>query len=351
MKIAIHHREGSFSDSDFSYNKRWIAYCKEQNISYKLVDAYKNNIIEQIANCDIFMWHFYQNSTKDFLFAKQLFASIEAAGKLVFPSLAMTWHFDDKVAQKYLLEAIDAPLVESYVFYDEKEALAWLEKTAIPLVFKLRGGAGSQNVKLLKTKDVVKQHIRKAFRKGFSQYDGFSILKDRFQKFTKGKDTFKGVLHAFVRLLYPTTYAKVKGRDKGYIYFQKFIPNNDTDTRVIVIGKRAFAIKRKVRENDFRASGGGFIIYDSNEIDIQTVKISFDISKKLTLDCVAFDFVFDEKNNPLIVEISYGFAIEAYDPCPGYWDDQLNWHKGSFNPQAWMIDDLIEKIAPSFDNV
>ena len=125
---------------------------------------------------------------------------------------------------------------------------------------------------------------------------------------------------------------------------QKFIPGNDSDTRIIVIGNRAFGIIRKVRKNDFRASGGGTITYDKENVDIRTVRMAFEVSKKLHLECVAYDFVFDQNNDPLIVEISYGFAIEAYDPCPGYWDNELDWHEGRFNPQAWMIDDLSDKI-------
>ena len=344
MKIAIHHRKGTFSELKDSYNHRWIAYCVKNKIPYKLVDAYQNDIMQQLEDCDAFLWHFYQNSTKDFLFAKQLFFSLGAIDKVVFPSIPMAWHFDDKVAQKYLLEGIHAPMVESFVFYDHKDALNWAENTEIPLVFKLRGGSGSQNVKLLKTKKDLRKHINKAFGNGFPQYDKLGILKDRFQKFTKGKDTFSGVIHALIRLGYPTKYSKVRGRERGYIYFQKFIPNNDSDTRVIIVGSRAFGIKRKVRDNDFRASGGGTILYDKREIDLKAVAVAFDVSKKLQFDCVAFDFVFDENNNPLIVEISFGFAIEAYDPCPGYWDEKLNWHKGTFNPQAWMLKDLIKKI-------
>ncbi len=34
------------------------------------------------------------------------------------------------------------------------------------------------------------------------------------------------------------------------------------------------------------------------------------------------DFVYD-KDKPKIVEISYGFSPEGYDPCPGYWDKDL----------------------------
>ena len=68
---------------------------------------------------------------------------------MVFPNFNTAWHFDDKVGQKYLLEAIDAPLVPSYVFYSKEMALKWLEQTQFPKVFKLRGGAGSANVKLV----------------------------------------------------------------------------------------------------------------------------------------------------------------------------------------------------------
>ena len=345
MKIGIHHSKGTFSELKDSYNHRWIAYCDKNKIPYKLVDAYQNDIMQQLEDCDAFLWHFYQNSSKDFLFAKQLFFSLEAIDKIVFPSIHMVWHFDDKVAQKYLLESIHAPMVESFVFYDQKDALNWAESSETPIVFKLRGGSGSQNVKLIKTKKELRKHINKAFSHGFKQYDGLGILKDRFQKFIKGKDTLSGVFHAIIRLGYPTKYSKVRGRDRGYIYFQKFIANNDSDTRVIIVGNRAFGIKRKVRDNDFRASGSGTILYGQNEIDMKAVKAAFDVSKKLHFDCVAFDFVFDENNDPLIVEVSFGFAIEAYDPCPGYWDEKLNWHEGTFNPQAWMLEDLIKKIA------
>ena len=61
--------------------------------------------------------------------------------------------------------------------------------------------------------------------------------------------------------------------------------------------------------------------------------ISFDVNNKLNCQSVAYDFVFDKSNNPLKVEISYGFAVDAYDACPGHWDSSLQWHEGKFNPQ------------------
>lgn len=43
--------------------------------------------------------------------------------------------------------------------------------------------------------------------------------------------------------------------------------------------------------------------------------------------------------NPLIVEISYGFIAKVYDKCEGYWDKELNWHKGeNFDFCGWMVE-------------
>lgn len=334
MKIAIHNKQGSFSD-------RWIAYCKENDISYKEVNCYDNDIILQLKDCDALMWHYYHANYKDVLAAKPILFSLEHAGIKVFPNFNTAWHFDDKVAQKYLLEAIDAPLVPSYVFYDKSTAIEWAIQTTYPKVFKLKGGAGAANVSLVNNKRETIQKINRAFGRGFSQFNRFEYLKERFNKMLNGKDSLLGVFKAIGRLLVPTEYAKMGGREKGYVYFQDFIPDNNFDIRVIVIGERAFAITRGVRKGDFRASGSGNINYNPSAIDIRAIKISYDVNKILKSQSIAFDYVLFN-NEPLIVEVSYGFAVEAYDPCPGYWDENLNWHEGNFNPQTWMLQDLLK---------
>jgi len=334
MKIAIHHSKGSFSD-------RWIYYCKAKNISYKLINAYDNDIIQQLEDCSAFMWQWHHGSPKDILFARQLTLSLEHKGINVFPNSKTAWHFDDKVGQKYLLEAIEAPLVKSYVFYEKKTALEWANKTSFPKVFKLRGGSGASNVRLAKTKQQAIKLINKAFGKGFTSRGRFQLFKYRFWVVKRDKNlaSLIGVLKGFARLFIPTYFEKVMGKQLGYVYFQNFIDNNDSDIRVIVIGDKAFAIKRYTRAGDFRASGSGVIEYlDNTSIDVETLKIAFKVNKQLSAQCLGYDFVYDNENNPLIVEISYGFDVEAYDACLGYWDNELNWHEGSFVPQEWMVD-------------
>lgn len=334
MKIAIHHRPGSFSD-------RWIEYCKEKGIPYKIVDAYRSDIIQQVADCDAFMWHHHHGNYKDVLFAKQLLYSLQMAGKKVFPDFNTGWHFDDKVGQMYLLEAIGAPLVPSYVFYTKDEALEWIKKTTFPKVFKLRGGAGATNVRLVRTKGEAKRLVKHAFGRGFSQVNRWENLRERYKRWRVGKDTLWGVCKGVARLFIPTEYARMHAREKGYVYFQEFIPNNQFDIRIVVVGNKAFGLKRLVRKNDFRASGSGNIVYNKSEIDERCVKMSFEIAKKLHSQSIALDFVFDRNNEPLVVEISYAYVVRAYYRCEGYWTDDMHWYGGKgFDIEGWMIENL-----------
>ncbi|PAU92839.1 hypothetical protein CK503_14215 [Aliifodinibius salipaludis] len=337
MKIAIHHQKNSFSS-------HWISYCEEQGFPLKIVNCYDNDIINQLEDCKGLMWHFHQSNPKDVLFAKQLLYSLEKAGKKVFPDFHTCWHFDDKVGQKYLLEAIDAPLVPSYVFYDKPRAMQWIEETDFPKVFKLRRGAGSAHVKLVSNESEAKNLIKKAFGRGFSQYDKLGNLHERWQKYKKGKTSLWGVMKGVLRLGKTTKFARIAGRERGYVYFQDFIPGNNYDIRVIVIDGRAFAIKRIVRQDDFRASGSGNAQYEKHHFDLKTISLSLDIAEKLQSQCLSIDYVF-QNETPLIVEISYGFPPSGFiEDCEGYWDCNLEWHEGSFNAYGWMVDSIVSDL-------
>ena len=98
-----------------------------------------------------------------------------------------------------------------------------------------------------------------------------------------------------------------------------------------------------VRENDFRASGSGAVLYEKEHFNDKIIQLSFDISEKVKGQCMAYDYVFMD-GIPFVVEISYGFVKEVYDPCVGYWDRNMNWYDGKFNPYGWMVEDLLESI-------
>lgn len=333
--VAVH-------STNWGFTPDWISYLKDKAIPFKLVNCYSTNIIEDLNECDILLWHHHHSDAKDVVFAKQLLFALEQGGKKVFPNFNTGWHFDDKVGQKYLLETLQIPTAKSFIFFDKQAALEWAKKAEFPKVFKLRGGAGSSNVRLVEnTKDAIRL-IRKAFGIGFPSYDKWGDLQENWRKYRLGKSTLIEVAKSFRRIFYSTKYAKVVGPERGYILFQEFAKENAFDIRVITIGERAFAIKRLVRENDFRASGSGFLVYDPNEIDIRCVKLAFEAAKKLNAQVVAYDFVFKE-GAPLIVEINYGYAHQSYFDCPGYWDSDLTWHDGKFNSAHWIVELIISQ--------
>jgi glutathione synthase/RimK-type ligase-like ATP-grasp enzyme len=341
MKIAIHHRPGSFSD-------RWIEYCKREGIEYKIVNAYDSDIVKQVEDCDALMWHHHHSDIKDIILAKQLLYSLEQAGKVVFPDFNSGWYFDDKLGQKYLLEVIGAPVIPTHVFYDKNNALKWANNTSYPKVWKLRGGASGANVRLIKTKNEAIKYINRSFGRGHSQYNSIEQLKDITKKVSQGRATMTQLAKAIARPAYNMFFGKFKrrvlGKGVGYVMFQDFMPNNKFDNRIIVIGDKAFGVKRLALEGDFKSSEFNGIISDKNEIDIRCVEIAFETAKRMNANSVGFDFIFDENKKPVIAEMGYGFIPKTYKDCQGYWDEQLNWHEADFHPEDWMVEEVIKSI-------
>lgn len=338
MRLAIHNQTGCFSD-------RWIKYCSEYKIDYQVVNCYDSNILSQLTKVDGLLWHWVHDEPSAQLVAKQIIRSVEQMGIQVFPDSNTCWHYDDKVAQKYLLESIEAPLIPSYVFFNKKESIKWIEQTSFPKVFKLRCGAGSANVRLVKNQREAKKLCNKAFKNGFTASPGyFKDYKTKIGKIKNKEILINKLLNLPKSIRTIINQKRFLKREKGYLYFQDFLPNNIYDTRITIIGSRAFSFKRKTRPNDFRVSGSGIIEYDNNKIDKRCIQIAFDVTKKLKAQSLAFDFIYDSNKHPLIGEISYTYTSESIFNCPGYWDTELTWHNGQFWPQDLILSDMLDKI-------
>ena len=150
-----------------TFHDRAIACCKENGYDYIEINYCQNDIIEQLADLDILLWTRDLESPADALIARHIVYAAELMGVKVCPDTACGWFYDDKISQKYLLEAIQAPLVPTYIFYDQKAALQWSQKVTFPMVLKLSKGAGSKNVILVENQAHAAKLIRKAFARGF----------------------------------------------------------------------------------------------------------------------------------------------------------------------------------------
>ena len=333
MKIAIPNSSAGFTSG-------WVDACKEQGITVVRFDVYSPSAMTKILECDAFMWHWHHASPTDWLLARQLIKSAEMAGIRVFPDINTCWHFDDKVGQKYMFEAVNIPAVRSWVFYDKNSAMKWAREAKYPLVFKLRCGAGAVNVRLIHNLRQASAIIRKMFGTGFSA-SIFSDLTTAIRRKKRSGQLWQKLLHAPAIMMAKIALRKRLPRQNGYVYFQEFIPGNSYDTRIVVIGDRAVGIRRYCRPNDFRASGSGEISYAKTDIPEEAVRIAFESARKICAQCAAFDFVRNERGEYQIVEVSYGFTVDAYAKCEGYWTADMKWHIGQIEICKWMVRDLL----------
>lgn len=140
-------------------------------------------------------------------------------GKTCYPSAALSVLYENKCLEAFLAEAWDLPFAKSYISYRREDALAMLAAIGYPFVSKVNQSSGSMGVELVR-------HPREARR----------VIRQAFSR--RGRPLYVPWL-----------------RQKNYVYFQEFVPNDGYDIRVILIGDLAFGYYRRVPRGDFRASG------------------------------------------------------------------------------------------------
>lgn len=337
--IAIHYCVGTFSD-------RWIQYCKEKLIPHIVVDMFSDDFFDTIKSHGIkyLLAHPQMADRASLIAARSIINSCETAGISVFPSHNDFWHFDDKIAQKYLFEFMGIKTPKTHVFFNKEAAIRWARDASYPVVFKLKAGAGSVNVSLLKSRSDAQKKINQMFGKGLSATDG--ATKDVITKIRNHRakrDWLATIKRLPITLKRWYDLRQSIDRERGYIYFQEFIDKNDHDIRVVIIGERAFAFRRMVRPGDFRASGSGVIDHSPEKIEKDMILYAFDVAKILGVKCIAFDFVRQKiSGDPLIVEMSFGFVPDVVHQCPGHWNRKFEWNDGHVYPQDAILNDMIE---------
>jgi len=279
---------------------------------------------------------------KTLIAAQSIVRSIEATGVGIFPGSAEFWHFNDKIAQKYLFESFAIPCCPTLIFYDRDCAINWAASVSYPKIFKLKCGAGSSNVTMVKSFAQAESLINQMFGAGKRSISSiFQDMATKVYKHKKNHDWIKTLrnIHHTIRNL--RNVNRSTPCEIGYAYFQDFMSGNYFDTRITVIGDRAFAFRRMVRKNDFRASGSGNVDWDIKKIDLKSVELAFETSKRIGARCMAYDIIYDQNGSPVIIECCYRFIPSAVFSCSGYWDRSLVFHQGHIWPQDLIIYDTI----------
>ena len=334
-------------------NNKLCLYCERykeilacNNIPFVLIDPNSIALDEDIKGCTHLLFRHSQGDTDIKIYEAIFNIAANIHGIECYPDYNTFWSYEDKIKEYYLMRSNDLPMIESYVFWNLIPAANFLKTVSYPLVAKLPKGAGSCNVVLVKSPGDGERIINQVFRGGVkngrmkSSSNLHSIRKAGIYRF--GKGLLKSFLINTGIIIDKSDFPEWQ-LQKDAIIFQKFLPGNSHDTRVTVIGKRAFAFRRFVRNNDFRASGSGKIDNNPAKIDIRCIESAFKVSGKLKFNTMAYDFIYDEKQKPFINELSYCFMDKAIENCNGYWDDNLNWHNGRNWPQYYQLSDFLKK--------
>lgn len=350
MKIGIYELK-SPNGEDLAVQKTYERILADNGIPVVRLCVEQPDFWEQVRNLSLFIMRFSHHDSHLQL-ARDILPVVEKDyGIPCYPNLATAWHYDDKVKQYFRLKAYNFPFTDSWVFYERSPALEWAKNSAYPVVFKLRGGAGSTNVVLVKTQQQAANLIQKMFGRGVFPEKFLSAGALRLKHFNLYQELHHigGNLYRWSKGLDTSPFWQVH---KNYVLFQKFLPGNDCDTRVTVIGERAFAFRRLVRDDDFRASGSGRIDYDISKIDMRCVNIAFEVSQTMGFQSMAYDFLMNENREPEFCEVSYTYVTKAVYACPGYWDIKLNWHDGHWWPEQLHLMDALglpDLKVPSLD--
>lgn len=342
MKIAIHQNKEIFCHTT-TWDNEWIDFCQKNDMDYTIVNCFDNDILKTIRNYDILLWHFSNYSMQEMLFARSILTSIKSLGVKVFPDYETVWHFDDKVAETYLLKSNGSPIPLSYVFYTYKSAVNYLvNECSYPIVAKLRCGSGSSNVKLLKSRNKAIRYTKKMFSSGYNTAPNILFKTKSNIKSAKNWTTIVKRFKRIPDFLETLNNARKFPKEKGYIFLQEYIPNDGFDLKVVVVGDKLSFLARDVRKGDFRASGGGSIKYDKTLISSEIREVAFSISEKCGFQSMGYDFVIDKRDNSAkIVEISYGFSHTAQMELGGYWDKEGKWYDEPLNAPIEIIKNMI----------
>lgn len=326
-----------------SWVNPWVEYCTQNNYYYELIDPQQSDIIEKLKRFDIMLWHFSGFSQFDMLFARSIIYSAKHMGVKVFPDFGEAWHFDDKIAESFLLDAINAPIPKFKTFFSFKAIKNWVaNNNEYPLVAKLRNGSGSHNVKLLTNSNDVLNYADKMFNSGYSSTPSLLFKTKSNIVSAKTLQVFWKRFKRIPEFLRVRRQAKAIPKEKGYVYFQEFIPNNGYDLKVVVVGNKLSFIARATRSGDFRASGGGSIFFDRSLVTKDIIDSAFSTSEKLGFTCMGYDYVVDKDTGVgKIVEISYGFSHIALLDAGGYFDRQGNWCNEPLNAPKDVLELLI----------
>ena len=344
IRVAIHR---DFYSPGESSSDRWTTVLQAAGIDVRPVDLYRPDVIEQLRSVDGLMWRFGHFSLMQPIARRVLRVAEETLNLTVYPDQRTAWHYDDKIAQAMLFQALGIPTPQTWIWFRREDALADIERVPFPVVLKLYGGAGSENVRRLEAPDELRTWIDRLFHGGVFSLSDAPADESPWPLRTRARTAAKALVAGRPLWKPPAPMAELH---RGYLLLQEFLPANDFDTRITVIGHRALGYRRMNRPGDFRASGSGRLDHDPSRIDPRFVRLAFDTARRLGTQSCAIDGLYKD-DEPVVGEVSYTFINAYIAACPGRWElqttddvDSFAWVEGAMRPEDAQCEDFIARL-------
>jgi len=270
---------------------RWTKYRRllESNaIPYEIYDVHSSRWLERAREFDVVVG-VPSCEPFDLEEIRRKYCLLEGSlGKVCYPSAAHLALYEDKMLEAYLCEVHNLPFVPTHISHDKDDALRMVDSLAYPVVSKIVPSSGSVGVELVRTPRHARHIVEEAFSPG-------------------GRKT-----HSLYH------------RQKNYVYFQDFVPNDGHDLRVILIGDTAQGNYRRALPGDFRASG--MHLFDYGPVPEEAIRIARRVNDFVGSPHLAVDMVLGTDGRYRIVELSPITGVRprpddlTVDGVPGIYD-------------------------------
>lgn len=265
------------------------------DIKYEVVDLDKSDWIESLKPFDSVIWNpSYMGLKSAGHYKEKIFFIEHYLNKKVMPSYQTVWAFESKIAESYFFKNFNVPTPETIATFSFKDAIDQLSKAKMPIVVKESEGAAGKGVRLVSDK-------KKYYNELLLDFAEKKWAEERL-KLNPKSIIIKNITRKWL-WYYILKRFKILRSGRGAAYWQRFLPDNPGDLRIVVVGNFATGFWRQNRKNDFRASGSGKINFD-RELPEEIVLYLIRFTNQMGYDSMVYDVMF-EKNDFLITEMSY----------------------------------------------
>lgn len=196
----------------------------------------------------------------------------------LIPNYRSSVLYDDKAEQARQLAKY---MPRTHIYWTPNAARNALEKMEFPFVSKSAEGSSSANVRFVQTPEEARQEIKMAFS------------------------------DIGIKCRYGQT-------QRGYLMWQRYVPDNAGDVRVLRIGDQRLMVQRKNRGDKPVANGND--ITPINDLGTDDLRNAFDTANRFfeaeQMQWAGVDMVMDHKTKQwFILETTVGWTMHSYADC------------------------------------